>query len=416
MVEPRRRRRGDLLPISFAALAISAGLLYVRQATFVSSVAPLAWRRMGRSALFAEARAGTEPEMKRWQRGLDTAFLDVDATPQERLEGLRELVIGAGDASSALQEAVKVVSEKGLKDGHPAALDALFPKGTLARSDLEGLAAVVRQAPEVVGDLRTSTPLGTSADTSSTRQAPDLDQVRDALGRLLSAEGLTEVADEAINALRSTPKGLEQPTFQIVLEGDGFEVRRYENFTVATRRMSAPRSKDGSAGAASAEGFNSLAAYLFGDNDDDRSMRMTMPVEIDYRDDDPDVQTMSFVMPAEDILVEGGLPKPTDPSVQIKQVPERLVAVRRFPGVATSGEVKRQSEKLLAAVQADGSYTPVADGEYSVLQYNPPYTIPWRRRNEVAVVVSAVDIPVVDAEEVEPTSGEPVEEQGDSSE
>jgi len=23
-----------------------------------------------------------------------------------------------------------------------------------------------------------------------------------------------------------------------------------------------------------------------------------------------------------------------------------------------------------------------------VLQYNPPYTVPWRRRNEIAVVVS----------------------------
>jgi len=330
--------------------------------------------------------------MKGWQRGLDTAFLNVDATPQERIEGLRDLVFGAGDATTALQEAVKVVSQKGLKDGHPAALDALFPKGSLARSDLESLAAVARQAPEVVGDLRASSPLGGggvssgSSSSSGAPKAPDLDQVRDALGRLLSSEGLSEAADEAINALRSTPKGLEEPRFEVVSEGDGYEIRRYENFTVATRRMAAPKSQDGAAGTASAEGFNSLAAYLFGDNEADRSMKMTMPVEIDYRDSDPDVQTMSFVMPAED--AEGGLPTPMDPSVQIRQVPERLVAVRRFPGVATSGEVKRQSDKLLESLQADGGYAPVAEGEYSVLQYNPPYTIPWRRRNEVAIVVS----------------------------
>jgi len=371
---------------------------------------------MGGVALAAEARTETDPELKSWQRGLDTAFLDVDASPEERLEGLKELVLGAGDASSALQEAVKVVSEKGLMDGHPAALDALFPKGTLARSDLEGLAAVARQAPEVVGDLRASSPLGAGAGTSDTPKAPDLGQVRDALGRLLSAEGLTEAAEEAINALRSTPKGLEEPKFEVVAEGDGFEVRRYENFTVATRRMSAPRGNDGSAGSASAEGFNSLAAYLFGDNEEDRSMKMTMPVEIDYRDDDPDVQTMSFVMPVEDVLVEGGLPQPKDPSVQIKQVPERFVAIRRFPGVATSKEVKRQSEKLLEALQADGLYAAVAEGEYSVLQYNPPYTIPWRRRNEVAIVVSAVDVPLVEAEVVEPETDGLGEGQGDANE
>merc|ERR1711879_782041 len=117
--------------------------------------------------------------------------------------------------------------------------------------------------------------------------------------------------------------------------GDGFAVRRYANFTVASRRMA---SNAGGA-TASAEGFTSLAGYLFGDNEEEKSMKMTMPVEIDFSDDQPDIQTMSFVIPIEDVAADEGLPKPRDTSVQLRSVPERLVAVRRFPGVATKGEV-----------------------------------------------------------------------------
>ena len=48
------------------------------------------------------------------------------------------------------------------------------------------------------------------------------------------------------------------------------------------------------------------------------------------------------------------------------------------------------------------------DGEVSVLQYNPPYTVPWRRRNEVAVVVERVA-----AESAEPAATEQTEAEAD---
>merc|ERR1711939_731606 len=98
---------------------------------------------------------------------------------------------------------------------------------------------------------------------------------------------------------------------------------------------------------------------------------------------------MSFVLPKE---YAEQPPEPLDGSgVEIEEVPAgRLVAAKPFAGLVTDEEVSRQKVALLEALMADGTYTPVDDEQVSVLQYNSPFTIPWRRRNEVAIVVERV--------------------------
>merc|ERR1719359_153804 len=75
-------------------------------------------------------------------------------------------------------------------------------------------------------------------------------------------------------------------------------------------------------------------------------------------------------------------------NVTIEKVPSRLVAAKPFPGIVTDEEVQRQKVALLEAITADGSVVPTDESQIIVLQYNSPLTIPWRRRNEVAVVVT----------------------------
>jgi hypothetical protein len=48
--------------------------------------------------------------------------------------------------------------------------------------------------------------------------------------------------------------------------------------------------------------------------------------------------------------------------------------------------VRRQLLSLISALERDGVH--VTDpSSYSIFQYNPPYTLPWLRRNEVLVQV-----------------------------
>lgn len=327
--------------------------------------------------------ASTGGGPKRWQRGLDTALLDVDASLDDRLAGLRDALESPGEIAGALNEAVTALVDKGFAGGYASALDSLWPQGTLARADLDGLKALSQQAPEALSELRERGVPARPARATPTK-LPTFGEALEGVTRLLSADTIAEVAEEAKNIFRKTPSGLEAPAYEVVRKGAGVELRRYAPFTVAKRKMAVETGETFS----SAEGFSSLAGYLFGDNTEGRKMKMTVPVEISYdREDSDSGPTMAFVLPSEDATAAGGPPMPRDASVELAQVPTQLVAVAEFTGLATAREVERQQERLLKALDADGFLVPKVEGQYSVLQYNPPYTLPWRRRNEIAIVV-----------------------------
>jgi len=279
-----------------------------------------------------------------------------------------------------VSSAAGVLAEKGFRDGHGEAIDTLFPKGTLARADLEALQALRKQVPEVAEDLRNLKPeVGTS-----TGRPPSLQKLAAGLLELAQdRKKQDELVAEAKNIFRPKPRGLETPAYTVLRSlSDDVELRNYTSFTVAKRAM-----PDGNGtGFASGEGFTKLADYLFGNNSETAAMEMTSPVEISY--DGSKKAVMSFVLPR---AFEDAPPTPLEGSIEVKRVPERLVLTKAFPGVVTEGEVQRQRAALAETIAADGNLLAVNSSEYSVLQYNPPYTLPWRRLNELAVVVEAVD-------------------------
>merc|ERR1711935_787107 len=79
--------------------------------------------------------------------------------------------------------------------------------------------------------------------------------------------------------------------------------------------------------------------------------------------------------------------------VEIVQIPAAVLAIKKFPGFATDGEVARQKDALLQALEMDGIELDVAHGAivpHVVFQYNPPYTLPMVRLNEIGVPVRNV--------------------------
>jgi hypothetical protein len=205
-----------------------------------------------------------------------------------------------------------------------------------------------------------------------------------------------EFVNEARNVFLETPEGLEGPSYRVVQRGDGYEIREYEGYTVASAtvgKVGEPYSMDDVA--ASGAAFNTLAAYLFGANSQGKSMEMTTPVtttslgemrfylkrnqqDYYYGDD------ASFPAPLQnENLYDTG-------SVQIVDISPARLAVRRFTGFVTEGEVARQKEVLLTSLALDGIEIDVPHGSvvpHVIFQYNPPYTIPMVRRNEIAVPV-----------------------------
>lgn len=321
-----------------------------------------------------------------WQQRLDKALLDVDTKPAARIRNLQKVLQNSSSVVSDLSRAVTAIAEKGFKEGHVEAIDTLWPKGTVARRDLEGLQALRKQIPEVLEGLQNLEPSEFTRSRTSANQ-PSLGDIASGLLELATdRKKQEELVNEAKNALRAKPRGLETPSYSVLRKlGTGasaVEIRRYEPFTVARRSM-----LDGNGTAfASGEGFTTLAGYLFGKNSEAVAMEMTSPVEISY--DGSDEAVMSFVLPK---AYSDAPPAPEGGGIEVIQVPERLVAVKAFPGVVTAGEVKRQRAALSDVLLSEegAGYQQVNASEYSILQYNPPYTLPWRRLNELAVVVLA---------------------------
>ncbi|GAB7095386.1 heme-binding protein [Halolamina litorea] len=124
------------------------------------------------------------------------------------------------------------------------------------------------------------------------------------------------------------------------------------------------------------------------------SIRMTTPVEVDLgsrlpeRDDgDEDRRRdegvrMAFYLPAD--YGPETAPVPTDDRVELVTVPERTLAVRQFSWRPTTARITRERDALLSTL-ADADVATV--GEPFFMGYDAPWTLPFTRRNEVAVEV-----------------------------
>lgn len=100
-------------------------------------------------------------------------------------------------------------------------------------------------------------------------------------------------------------------------------------------------------------------------------------------------QSMSFLLPSKYTTVAEA-PVPTNPAVKIEMVPERYEAVLTFSGnLGVNMEAgKVRAEELLAKMKKD-DIVPLAP--YTVCGYNPPFSLPFLKRNEVHYLVAAND-------------------------
>ncbi len=178
-----------------------------------------------------------------------------------------------------------------------------------------------------------------------------------------------------------------EPPFTVVERPvDGVEVRRYAPRVAAEVRLAAGESRpDGQA-------FRLLFDYISGANAGEREIAMTAPVEqtgteiamtapveMGQRDD---AFRMRFFLPEEFTLATA--PEPDDSRVVLVELEAEHVAVSTFTGWWTQASVARRQAALVDRLDAT-SWQP--SGPPTAWFYDPPWTLPFLRRNEVAVPV-----------------------------
>ena len=164
---------------------------------------------------------------------------------------------------------------------------------------------------------------------------------------------------------------VEEPRWELLATLDSVEIRQYEPSIQAVTQLDS--SGDTTAG------FRRLAGYIFGGNERSQSIAMTAPVQETLEEQGPQ---MAFTMPAEYAMED--LPAPDDDRVSLHPIAGRTVAVIEFSGWATGGKIERNKKELMSTLERHGISTL---GVPALNQYNPPWTPPFLRRNEVAVTV-----------------------------
>jgi hypothetical protein len=166
---------------------------------------------------------------------------------------------------------------------------------------------------------------------------------------------------------------IETQKYRLVKVEEGFEIRFYPSSTFATIHTSGTNYKQIASG-----GFRKLAGYIFGGNEQNKSIAMTAPVRMEMSDKG---SSMSFVMPEKYDVAN--LPKPKDASVQITQSKEVYAAVISFGGYANDDKINKYTNLLVEILNKKGIKI---IGGFNFLGYNAPYEF-IGRKNEITIPV-----------------------------
>ena len=178
----------------------------------------------------------------------------------------------------------------------------------------------------------------------------------------------------AVFGIRST---LEQPPYRVVAElGRSVEIRSYGPL-VAVETVAQGDN----------DAFSRLFRYITGANTGDRTIAMTAPVEqsgdfsaaLGRGRTGESPLTMRFYLPK---ALAADPPPPKDPKVRIVTVPARTVGVIRFSGSLDRANLDALLATLKQVLAQTGHRT---KGAPFFLGYDPPFTIPALRRNEIAI-------------------------------
>jgi hypothetical protein len=182
----------------------------------------------------------------------------------------------------------------------------------------------------------------------------------------------------------------EEPAFQTRMQEGKFEVREYEPYLVAEVLM-----EGDDFDRTSSAGFRILADYIFGNNMarsstlqlagkaevPSESIAMTAPVQMD-QGEQPNQWRMAFSLPSKWTMET--VPIPKDQRVRLRKVPAEKVAVLQFSGLLDSEKLGEREQELRQWV---AKQEVLVTGQVRTARYDPPWTLPFLRKNEVQLRV-----------------------------
>lgn len=176
---------------------------------------------------------------------------------------------------------------------------------------------------------------------------------------------------------------VEVPAYKILKKEQNIEIRQYPPLIIAEVKTA------GSRQASISDGFRILADFIFGNNEGEKQLSMNGPITqqegikiamtAPVQQEKTDAEwAISFIMPSKFSI--DTIPNPINDRIKIIQIPSKRYAVITFSGRSTEANLTKHTNKLEIYMNGS-SYSKVGNAKYAF--YNPPWTLPFLRRNEV---------------------------------
>jgi effector-binding domain-containing protein len=175
---------------------------------------------------------------------------------------------------------------------------------------------------------------------------------------------------------------VSEPKYVILKTDKSIEIRQYPSVIVAKTMIKGERYT------AINKGFRLLADYIFGNNRSKQKIAMTAPViqeGVNIPMTAPVTQQMSgdswivsFIMPSDFTMAT--LPIPNNSAVTLSTIPAKKYVVVRFTGPNTDTNLQQHLDALIMYDKQNQLNTV---GKPIMAFYNPPWILPFLRRNEI---------------------------------
>jgi hypothetical protein len=172
----------------------------------------------------------------------------------------------------------------------------------------------------------------------------------------------------------------ETPQHNVLFKDNNFEIREYTEFSIVEYDNEMDPNIN--------NGFGTLFRYISKENTDAEKIAMTIPV---IEEVTSTKKKMAFVVPSK---YGDQIPQPKDSRLTVKKFDKGMFAVIVYSGFSSKEKEIKMKNKLANWLEVKGYKR---QSNYMLAFYNPPFTPPMFRRNEIMVrVVNSNIVPDLD--------------------
>lgn len=187
---------------------------------------------------------------------------------------------------------------------------------------------------------------------------------------------------------------VEEASYKVLRVENNYELRLYQPMVIAETFV------EGDFEVAGDIAFRKLFSYISKGNTSSSKIAMTAPVIADQTGTGGLSKNIDMTVPVQEEHKDQGwrymfvlpvdysidtAPEPLDENVTLSTMPQRKVAVLRFSGLRNEKVINEKTVLLKQWIEAN-SLTAASKPHWA--GYNPPWTLPFFRRNEVMIDIN----------------------------